>query len=154
VWARTRTIMRAITPSLPYQTQVDRTGVHEARIDIPSRDGTSLPAILYRPASPTSPGPLVVLYHGGGWITGHAEDEAPIAYALAQRHGAVVVSVEYRLAPEHPFPKAIEDSWDALKWVCDWSNPAIGVKSAGLKSHCRPQQMQPHGVRIHPPISS
>lgn len=48
---------------------------------------------------------------------GFPEMVAPTAIELVQSHGASVISVDYRLAPEHAFPKAIEDGWDALKWV-------------------------------------
>jgi len=53
---------------------------------------------------------------------GFPEMEGPAAVGLVQGHGASVISVDYRLAPEHVFPKPIEDGWDALKWVCERSS--------------------------------
>ena len=64
-----RPAMEQMQLGMPYQTMVDRSGVSEDTIDIPFRDGTSLPAALYKPSvQPASPGPLVVLYHGGGFM--------------------------------------------------------------------------------------
>jgi acetyl esterase/lipase len=98
--------------------QPDYTGVKKSTIQIPVRDGTSIPAVLYQPETASNDGPLVVLYHGGGFCLGAPEMEEPIALECVRRYGAVALSVDYRMAPEHPFPVAIEDSFDALEWVC------------------------------------
>ncbi len=60
---------------------------------------------------------MLVWYHGGGWVIGDLESADPTSRKLANRSGAVVVSVDYRLAPEHPFPAAVDDCWAALEWV-------------------------------------
>ncbi|USW58992.1 Putative alpha/beta hydrolase-3 [Septoria linicola] len=110
-----RPIMKQMSLNSPAQ-QIDRTSVKQEDITIPARDGYNIPAVVFKPSSGAS-GPLAVLFHGGGFLVGFPEMEGPAAVALVQNHNATVVSVDYRMAPEHVFPKAIEDSWDALKWV-------------------------------------
>jgi acetyl esterase/lipase len=61
--------------------------------------------------------PVVVFYHGGGWAIGDLDTHDPVARAHAVGAEAIVVSVDYRLAPEHPYPQGIDDSWAALQWV-------------------------------------
>jgi acetyl esterase len=93
---------------------------------------------IYTPEG-EGPFPLFVYYHGGGWVLG----DIPIADAscrmLANKTGRIVVSVDYRLAPEHKFPVPVEDSYAALQWVCEnavslngnASNIVVGGDSAG-----------------------
>jgi hypothetical protein len=98
----------------------DLSGVNRSEIQIPVRDGSSIRALLYKPqAKPAAGSPLALTFHGGGWCIGTAEIEEFTSLPLVRQCHAVVVSVDYRLAPEHPFPTAIHDSWDALKWVSD-----------------------------------
>lgn len=61
--------------------------------------------------------PIVVFYHGGGWAVGDLDSYDAIARTHAYATEAIVVSVAYRLAPEHPFPAGIRDAWAALQWV-------------------------------------
>ena len=61
--------------------------------------------------------PVLVYYHGGGWTLGSLATYDSLCRALARGTGALVVSVDYRLAPEHPFPAAVEDAHLALEWV-------------------------------------
>ena len=61
--------------------------------------------------------PVVVFYHGGGWALGDLDTHDHVARAHAIGAEAIVVSVDYRLAPEHPFPAGVEDAWAALQWV-------------------------------------
>lgn len=58
-----------------------------------------------------------MVLHGGGFCLGGLENEELNCRNFAEKLGAVCVNVDYRLAPEHPFPAAVDDSWDALKWV-------------------------------------
>lgn len=60
---------------------------------------------------------VMVYYHGGGWVTGSADDYDTVARKLAERTSCAVVVVEYRLAPEHGYPAAVDDSYMALEWV-------------------------------------
>jgi acetyl esterase len=92
-------------------------------IVIPSQAG-GLPARLYSPSS-SAPG-LVVYYHGGGWVFGSLDGWDASARALAVASGCDVVSVDYRLAPEHVFPAAADDAYDALVWAASTSGPAQG----------------------------
>jgi acetyl esterase len=77
--------------------------------------GEGLTARTYRPADPR--GATVVFLHGGGWTVGTVEDYDGLARRLADRLPAVVLSVEYRRAPEHPFPAALEDAVAATRWA-------------------------------------
>jgi acetyl esterase len=84
-------------------------------LEIPGPAG-AIPARVYVPAADGTP-PVVVYYHGGGWVLGGIDSHDGTCRALANASGATVVSVDYRLAPEHPFPAAVDDAWAALEWV-------------------------------------
>lgn len=77
-----------------------------------------LPAVVRRPLG-EGPFPVVVYLHGGGWIAGDLDTHAQHAQRLCATAGCVVVSVDYRLAPEHVFPAAFDDSVAAVQWVVD-----------------------------------
>jgi acetyl esterase len=81
--------------------------------------GGTLRARFVRPASGTAPArpPLVVFFHGGGWVVGSPGTYAPLQHALANAAGACVLSVDYRLAPEHRHPAAVEDALAATEWA-------------------------------------
>jgi acetyl esterase len=79
-----------------------------------------LPARLYRPAP--GPVPLVVYLHGGGWTIGSLESHDRVCRRLADGSGAAVLAIDYRLAPEHPWPASVDDTVTALRWVA--SGPA------------------------------
>jgi cation diffusion facilitator CzcD-associated flavoprotein CzcO/acetyl esterase/lipase len=83
---------------------------------MPGADG-DLPYRLYRPASPEGPHPVVVYFHGGGWVLGDLDSDDPLCRDLCARSGAVVVSVNYRHAPEDRFPAAAQDAFAAAQWV-------------------------------------
>jgi acetyl esterase len=78
--------------------------------------GGKLRVRVYRPLS-TEILPVVIWFHGGGWVVGTLDSHDPVCRALANRTPCVVVAVDYRLAPEAPFPAAVEDSWAATQWV-------------------------------------
>jgi cation diffusion facilitator CzcD-associated flavoprotein CzcO/acetyl esterase/lipase len=71
---------------------------------------------LYRPDSP-GPHPLVLYFHGGGWVLGSQDSDDPFCRDLCDRSGAVIVSVNYRHGPEDRFPASHDDAWAALQWV-------------------------------------
>ena len=94
----------------------DLTGVQKSEIQIPSRDGASLRAVVYRPESGEK-GPLFVYYHGGGFVFGFPEAYESAFEVLTKELGFTVVGVAYRVAPEAVFPTAANDAFDSLKWV-------------------------------------
>jgi len=83
---------------------------------IPGPDGNLIPVRLYRPAVGGVSGVLLHL-HGGGWVGGSLANDDARCHAISQQAGITVVSVNYRLAPEHKFPAGLEDSYAALLWV-------------------------------------
>jgi acetyl esterase len=90
------------------------------RVDDHSIPGPAgdIPVRVY--ADSHAPGlPIVVFFHGGGWVLSSLEGHDPIARRIAARSGAMVVSVEYRLAPEAPFPAPHDDCWAATAWLAE-----------------------------------
>jgi acetyl esterase len=103
-------------------------------------DGNDIPVRVYTPADAVGGNaPLLIWLHGGGWVVGDLDTADATARALANRSGAVTVSVDYRLAPEHRAPAALEDCLAALTWCVengellgvDASRVAVGGDSAG-----------------------
>jgi acetyl esterase/lipase len=84
---------------------------------------------IYRPKGRAEPGPGVLMIHGGGFIIGSVDAEHASAASTAIQTGAVVVSVEYRLAPEHPFPAGLHDCYSALAFLAGAADE-LGVDSA------------------------
>ncbi|MEW6703581.1 MAG: alpha/beta hydrolase [Pseudomonadota bacterium] len=104
---------------------------------IPAADGTPLPARLYAPSHERLP---VLLYlHGGGFTIGGLETHDSLCRQLGLRSGGAVVALDYRLAPEHRFPTAVDDAWAAMRWLSehgdtlglDRTRLAVGGDSAG-----------------------
>ncbi|HLB04329.1 MAG TPA: alpha/beta hydrolase, partial [Gaiellaceae bacterium] len=94
---------------------------------------------VYEPPGDAGPHPLLVYFHGGGWIIGGLDTHDGVCRSLAARTPCVVVAVDYRLAPEHRFPAAVEDAWAATAWGAehaaslgaDPARVAVGGDSAG-----------------------
>jgi len=84
---------------------------------VEDRDADGVPVRIYRPVQTDSPSRSLVYFHGGGWVIGNIETHDGLTRAIAKRANAVVISVDYRLAPEHPYPAALEDAWTATRWV-------------------------------------
>lgn len=84
---------------------------------IPGFNDVPIRIKVYTPNTGTSPKPVIVYYHGGGWVIGSPEVYEYSTLALAEETGAVVVSVDYRLSPENKFPIAHEDAFAAYRWV-------------------------------------
>jgi len=81
-------------------------------------DGGELAYRLYRPPS-DGPHPVVAYFHGGGWVLGSHDSDDPLCRDLCVRSDAVIVSVDYRHAPEARFPAAVDDGFTAVKWIAD-----------------------------------
>jgi acetyl esterase len=93
-------------------------GPEMARVErhvVAAVDGTPLEMRVLVP--PGKARGLIVFYHGGGWVTGSLDEVETLGRRLAAQAGCTVVLAQYRLAPEHPFPAAVDDAWTALKWA-------------------------------------
>ncbi|WP_197376858.1 alpha/beta hydrolase [Mycolicibacterium baixiangningiae] len=153
-------ILRKVLDAVPFQLSVDE-GVDVARRrfrDLPRREilpevrtqdrripgpAGDIPIRVYRPDpdadTDEAPPPVVVFFHGGGFAMGDLDTHDGECRRHAAAAGAVVVAVDYRLAPEHPYPAAVEDAWAALTWVAghgadlaaDTSRLAVAGDSAG-----------------------
>ncbi|AMA57436.1 alpha/beta hydrolase [Bradyrhizobium sp. CCGE-LA001] len=114
---------------------------YERRLSLPTRDGVTIEARLYARAAPNdrNPAPVLLYMHGGGFVVGSLDSHQPLCRGLAEDSGAAVLSVGYRLAPEHKFPTAFEDAVDTLAWIgregraigLDPRRVAVGGDSAG-----------------------
>ncbi len=92
--------------------------------------GGAIPVRVYRPDA-SAAAPVLVYFHGGGWVVGSIATAHGTCSTLARLAGCVVVSVDYRLAPEHRFPAAVEDAWAATAWVA--AHPAeVGGRAGAL----------------------
>ena len=111
--------------------------VHD--LAIAARDGTPLRARLLAPSSDAGL-PVLLFLHGGGFTIGSIDTHDTLCRMLAQLSGAAVLTLDYRLGPEHRFPTAVNDAWDALAWLAgegartlglDATRIAVGGDSAG-----------------------
>ncbi len=105
--------------ALSMVTRVERTDfsgkIEDTAIPGP---GGPIPVRVYTPAG-DAPLPVLLFFHGGGWVLGSLDTEEDTCLALVKRTPCIAVSVDYRLAPEHPYPAALEDSYAALLWVAE-----------------------------------
>ncbi|WP_373088755.1 alpha/beta hydrolase [Sneathiella sp.] len=98
-----------------------------------------IPVRIYHPLGMEAPLPVLVYYHGGGWVVGSPNTHDSLCRKIANSGPFVVVSVDYRMGPEHPFPAAVNDAYAALNWCVDHiadydgdaSRIAVGGDSAG-----------------------
>lgn len=132
-------------------------------VNTTARDGAPLALRLYRPSGATAPMPVLVYFHGGGFVMGSLDSHDGVCREFCRRTPCAVLSVGYRLAPEHRFPTALEDGEDAVSWLAeqalalglDAGRVAFGGDSAGatLATVLALQAVvQPHTVAIAPKV--
>jgi acetyl esterase/lipase len=98
--------------------------------------GSGVGVRLHRPVGVEQPGPALLWIHGGGYVMGSAQQDDALCHRFTRELGITVAAVDYRLAPEHPYPAPLEDCYSALTWLAglpavDRARLAIGGASAG-----------------------
>jgi acetyl esterase len=130
-WMQARSVMNPDTPDLQ----------SAEALAIPAPHGT-IPARIYTPKTLRKKGglaPCLVFFHGGGWVIGNIETHDAVCRMLAHEGELIVISVDYRLAPEHRFPAAVDDAINSTKWISanakrlgiDATRLIVGGDSAG-----------------------
>lgn len=103
-------------------------------VEVPCEDRTipgpagAVPVRVYRPGD--EPAPVLIYFHGGGWVLGSLNTHHGVCATLARLSGCVVCSVDYRMAPEHRFPAAVEDAWASVTWAAENAEELGGVPGA------------------------
>lgn len=129
-----------ISRALRGRNTTDAANLDVSDREVPARAGSpDIPVRVYSRSDGDRPAPCLLFFHGGGFVTGNLDTEDERCREYARRTGVVVVSVDYRLAPEHPFPCAFEDCYDVLTWVVanavdmgvDAGRVIVGGTSAG-----------------------
>ncbi|MCX4745040.1 alpha/beta hydrolase [Kitasatospora sp. NBC_01287] len=129
---------------------------------LPSDDGIEVPVRVYRPVGESEPGPAVLYLHGGAFISGDLDFEHPRCLEMCRETGFTVVAVDYRLAPEHPFPAGLDDCLTAYRWLraegssigVDAGRIAVAGSSAGgaltaaLCLRARDTGLEPPGLQL------
>jgi acetyl esterase/lipase len=127
-----------LSDAMPSYEPVNQIDVRDTTVPGPS-DAPDVPVRIYTPANLEAPVPGLVYIHGGGFVLGDLDMFHAHVLRLADELGIVIVSVDYRLAPEHPFPAPVEDCYAALKWAAakaeelgiDPARIGVGGESAG-----------------------
>ncbi len=125
--------MMAMTAQLVERPAAELAEIRD--IVIPGEHGHDIPARLYRATLSDAPAPALAFYHGGGWVIGNLDIYHSLCCEVAARLGMTVVSIDYRLAPEHPFPAASDDCLAATRWLAagpaEIGHPVTGLVVAG-----------------------
>jgi acetyl esterase/lipase len=118
--------VRALSVEVPLSEATMHGEFERAEHRVPGLDGgPDVRAFVYTPVGLRRPAPVILHLHGGGLITGTADSDIAAAVDLAAHAGCAVVSVEYRLAPEHPYPAALEDATAVLAWLASPAAPRL-----------------------------
>ncbi|SEW12257.1 alpha/beta hydrolase [Natrinema salifodinae] len=105
------------------EPEIELASVEDRTIDGPRGD---LPLRIYEPGTEGDERPLILYFHGGGWVIGSVDTHDGTCRKLAAESGYPVVSVDYGLAPEHPFPEGLRDCYAALEWAAE-AAPDLGA---------------------------
>ncbi len=136
--SKTLWLIRLLISSMPAPKAPEDMSIKNIKID--NRDGNAKIRLrIYQPVNPASATPVLIWMHGGGYIIGKPEMEDTVCIPFVRELGISIVSVDYRLAPKHPFPAGLEDCYSALMWAKDNSESfgfdasriAVGGTSAG-----------------------
>ena len=127
---RTRRLVAEMRATMPRAPRPEGLVVEDHQVPGPDGDPDVL-VRLYRPAGLPAPAPALYWIHGGGLVLGNVDMDDDRCCALAAEVGVVVASVEYRLAPEHPFPAPLEDCYAGLRWLAT-AAPELGVDSTRI----------------------
>lgn len=124
-------------------------------IEVPGSDGP-IPARVYSPERPKDL-PGMVFFHGGGWVIGSIDTHDGPCRLLAEQLGCVLISVQYRKAPEYPFPAPIDDAWAATRWVASHAESlgidpnrlsVVGESSGGNLAAVVARKARDHGLKL------
>ena len=108
------TIPRKLMSAVKAQQSIDEFG-----FPVEQKTMGGVPVLIFRPKSDAKNQPAIVYYHGGGFVLGSARSYSPWTALLAKQSGVTIISVDYRLAPEHPYPAALEDCLTVTKLAFD-----------------------------------
>lgn len=133
--AECRAFFKAFVATVDSPVPAD-VGIEDRTIAGPGGD---LVIRIYQPSGGAAAKPVLIYYHGGGWVVGGLDEYQGVCANLAAKSGCVVVAVDYRLAPEHKFPAAVDDCYATLEWVAanagdfgaDAARIAVSGDSAG-----------------------
>ena len=141
--AEARELNRASAASAAARPPIPMARIEE--LEIPGAGG-AIPARSYLPhgVPAGAPAALLVYFHGGGWVVGDLETHDDVCRFLAASAGVAVLSIAYRLAPEHPFPAAVEDALAAFLWAAENAD-ALGIDPGRIARRRRQRRRQPGG---------
>jgi acetyl esterase/lipase len=133
-FATTRTDLSAnllgvVRDSLNQRRAESSRDIDPVGVEFENRDAGSIPVRIYRGGA--SPAPAVIYCHSGAFVLGNLDTDHRQCVEFARRGRCTVVSVDYRLAPEHPYPAGLDDALSVLNWVAD-NGPALGVDTGRL----------------------
>ncbi|KAH6985140.1 Alpha/Beta hydrolase protein [Ilyonectria destructans] len=111
-----RTSMARTKAAMNEKTPMPRESLKVEDLSVPVRDGAQIAVRFYKPRGAVGL-PVVVIFHGGGFALGNLDNEEVSSRVIADSCHAAVFNVDYRLAPEHPFPVGLHDSYDVVKWI-------------------------------------
>jgi len=122
-------LVRALSERIPPSIDIHMESVIDRKIPGPV---DPIPVRIYTPTKRNFNAPIIMYIHGGGYVIGSVEHVDRTVRLLARDAGAIIVSVEYRLAPEHPYPAGLEDCKAAFDWLVTHANDVFGADPARI----------------------